>query len=108
VVVRRVRKWIREERRHRELLREARVQAPPSTPIHPDDAAGARRLAWRLDHALGALPERQRLCLQLVQFEALSARAVAERLGVTPDAVRMIVHRARTELRRKLAEDADG
>jgi RNA polymerase sigma factor (sigma-70 family) len=68
--------------------------------VQPDDVAGAHLLANRLEDALAALPERQRTCLLLVQLEELPAHAVAERLGVTPEAVRMNVHRARTRLRK--------
>jgi RNA polymerase sigma factor (sigma-70 family) len=51
-------------------------------------------------NALDALPQRQRTCLLLVQVEELPAHAVAEQLGVTPEAVRMNVHRARNRLRK--------
>jgi RNA polymerase sigma-70 factor, ECF subfamily len=100
IVARHVRKWIRAERRHRSLLREATTRSIPSLAVQPDDVAGALRLAHRLSNALDALPERQRTCLLLVQLEELPAHTVAERLGVTPEAVRMNVHRARNRLRK--------
>jgi RNA polymerase sigma-70 factor (ECF subfamily) len=104
VVARHVRKWIRSERRHRCLLREASIRSMPSVAAQPDDVTGALRLADRLSDALTALPERQRICLLLVQLEELPAHAVAERLGVTPEAVRMNVHRARSRLRKRLGD----
>jgi RNA polymerase sigma-70 factor, ECF subfamily len=100
VVARHVRKWIRAERRRRSLLRVASTRSMATPASQPDDLAGAHRLADRLSSALDALPERQRTCLLLVQVEEVPAHAVAEQLGVTPEAVRMNVHRARTRLRK--------
>jgi RNA polymerase sigma-70 factor (ECF subfamily) len=100
IVARHVRKWIRTERRHRRLLHEVSTRSMANPTAQPDDMAAARRLADRLNRALDTLPERQRTCLLLVQLDELPAHAVAERLGVTPDAVRMNVHRARHRLRK--------
>lgn len=55
--------------------------------------------------ALNALPERERECLTQVRFEFRSVQEVANRLCISPDAVRMNVHRARVRIRRALAAD---
>ena len=102
VVAHHLRKRMRAERRHRCLLREAYASSLPTPAIPPDDATGARRLVRRLGEALNRLPERQRTCLLMVQVDDLPTQAVAQRLGLTPDAVRMNVHRARSRLRRWL------
>jgi RNA polymerase sigma-70 factor (ECF subfamily) len=103
VVAHHVHKRMRAERRHRCLLREAYAGSLPNPATLPDEAAGARRLVRRVGEALDRLPERQRTCLLMVQVDDLPTRAVAKRLGLTPEAVRMNVHRARRRLRRWLA-----
>jgi RNA polymerase sigma-70 factor (ECF subfamily) len=102
VVTRHVQKWVRAEYRRICLIREIEVQARANAAIQPDDVLAARKMVGRLNHALAALSERQRVCLMLVRVEELPARDVAERLGVTPEAVRMSVHRARARLRKCL------
>jgi RNA polymerase sigma factor (sigma-70 family) len=77
----------------------------PKVPLRPDEASIAFGYVDTIRDALTALPERERLCLTLVRFEYLSAQEVAKRLRITPDAVRMNVHRARARLRQWLHED---
>ncbi len=105
VVARHVRRWVLAEQRHRELLRTASMRIPPVQPELPDTAAFARLKMGRLKHALDKLPKRQRICLELVYFEAQTASMVARQLGTSPDAVRMTIYRARQELRRLLGEE---
>jgi RNA polymerase sigma-70 factor (ECF subfamily) len=102
VVAHHLHKRMRAEHRRRCLMREAYASSLPTPATQPDDATGARRLVRRLGEALDRLPERQRTCLLMVQVDDLPTRAVAKRLGLTPDAVRMNVHRARSRLRRWL------
>jgi RNA polymerase sigma-70 factor (ECF subfamily) len=105
VAIRHVRKWIRAERRRRCLLRDARGSVPTFHPCAPDEAAGAHGMAGRFQDALGGLPDRQRTCLVMVHLEGVSPAAVGKRLGITPDAVRMNIHRARGRLRSRLLTD---
>ena len=53
-------------------------------------------------HALGYLPEEQRVTLVLVEYHGLSYREIAEILGVTVSAIKMRVKRARETLREML------
>ncbi|UVS79049.1 RNA polymerase sigma-D factor [Actinokineospora sp. UTMC 2448] len=53
--------------------------------------------------AIAALPPVQREVLRLRLLEGLSADEVAERLSMTPAAVRLVQHRALTALRVYLA-----
>ncbi len=99
VVRQHVHKWIRTERRRKSMLREFGHQSLIVTPVQPDDVVSGQRLAIRLNEALATLPKRQRTCLVLVQFEDRSVNDVAELLGITAEAVRMNVHRARCHLR---------
>ena len=102
VAMHHVRKWIRAENRHRHVLLEASENVRAPDPYQPDNAAGAHRMAGRVFEAMHTLPERQRTCLTRVYLEGETPAAVAKELGVTPDAVRMNIHRARGHLRRRL------
>ena len=102
VVARHVQKWLRTEHRHRNLVQEFDYRTRLDSAIPPDDAVIARGLVARLNGALATLSERQRICLILVRVEELSVHEVAKQLGVTPEAVRMNVHRARARMRKYL------
>lgn len=52
-----------------------------------------------IERALGALPERQRLALVLCDQAGLSYAEVAEAVGCTQAAVKVLIHRARTNFR---------
>jgi RNA polymerase sigma-70 factor (ECF subfamily) len=99
VVARHVRKWIRTERRRRSLMHEVAHYSSTVTSLQPDDLVSGNRLAARLFEALKVLSDRQRTCVIQVQVEGHSVNDVANRLGISPDAVRMNVHRARNHLR---------
>lgn len=63
----------------------------------------AREVAARIDAALQALPERQRLALTLFHFEGLSQIEVAASMGVSDEAVESLLARGRRSLRAALA-----
>jgi RNA polymerase sigma-70 factor (ECF subfamily) len=75
------------------------AHTPPS-----DEVVHARRLGEAVERALVALPERQRAALWLTAVEGLPYAEVAETLGVTPQAVKALVHRARTALADRIGE----
>lgn len=52
-----------------------------------------------IERALAVLPERQRLALVLCDQVGLSYGEVAEAVGCTPAAVKVLIHRARTNFR---------
>jgi RNA polymerase sigma-70 factor (ECF subfamily) len=58
-----------------------------------------------VERELSALPERQRAALCLVAVEGLAYAEVAEALGVSEQAVKALVHRARSALAEKLREE---
>lgn len=62
-------------------------------------------LGARVETALRALPERQRVALTLFHFEGLSQIEVGERLGVSDEAVESLLARARRSLKANLAND---
>lgn len=56
----------------------------------------------RLEQAIAELPEPQREAVLLVRYEGLSLQEAGEKLGRTPDAVRMLVARAIVALGKRL------
>lgn len=104
VVTRRVHSWIRHENRYRQLMREAQQVSKSRQSRWPDETSTTVGHFAQIRDALMALPERERTCLLLVHFESLRTQEVARRLRISPDAVRMNVHRARVRLRKSLAE----
>jgi len=61
-----------------------------------------RDLAQRVDAALKALPERQRLALTLFHYEGMSQVEVGEVLGISDEAVESLLARARRTLKAAL------
>lgn len=61
-----------------------------------------RDLAKRVDAALKALPERQRLALTLFHYEGMSQLEVGEVLGISDEAVESLLARARRALKAAL------
>ena len=104
VVSRRVYRWIRKENRYRDLMRQVQDAWKSRQPRWPDEVSTAVEYFDQIRDALMALPERERTCLMLVHFESLPAQEVARRLRISPDAVRMNIHRARVHVRKALAE----
>jgi RNA polymerase sigma-70 factor (ECF subfamily) len=69
----------------------------------PDDEAARREQAALVREAIDRLPEHYRTVLLLRDIEELGTSEVAEQLGVTPNAVKLRLHRARQALRTLLA-----
>lgn len=64
-----------------------------------------QELAARVDLAMKALPERQRLALTLFHHEGLSQIEVGEAMGISDEAVESLLARARRALKASLAKD---
>ncbi len=67
-----------------------------------------RELGARVDAALQALPERQRLAITLFHYEGMSQVEVGEVLGVSDEAVESLLARARRTLKAALREEWRG
>jgi RNA polymerase sigma-70 factor (ECF subfamily) len=74
-----------------------------SPAIAPDEAAAGRELGVALDAAIAALDPLYREVLVLRDVEGLTAKEVAEVLGVTVDTVKSRLHRARADVRARLS-----
>jgi RNA polymerase sigma-70 factor, ECF subfamily len=70
----------------------------------PDPSHGveASEMADRLRAAVGRLPRRQAEVFCLTCFERMTSDEIAERLGISPTATRMLLSRARGRLRQLL------
>ena len=82
----------------------------PFTPqrTSPFDVAAASELERRIERALALLPASSREVLLLVGVAGLDHSDAAEICGITPEALRQRLHRARTALSRALESDATG
>jgi RNA polymerase sigma-70 factor (ECF subfamily) len=69
----------------------------------PLGAALDGELHAALEQAIAALPEPLRVVVELRDIEQLSTEETAERLGMTPGAVKVRLHRARLRLREALS-----
>ena len=67
-----------------------------------------RELGQRVDIALKALPERQRLALTLFHYEGMSQIEVGEAMGISDEAVESLLARARRTLKVSLKEEWRG
>src|SRR5262245_4150681 len=67
-----------------------------------------RELKGRVDLALKALPERQRLALTLFHYEGMSQIEVGQVLGISDEAVESLLARARRSLKAALKDEWHG
>jgi RNA polymerase sigma-70 factor (ECF subfamily) len=74
----------------------------------PSHLASQRESAVHLADALARLPEDYQTVLLLRVFEERSAEEVAQRMGRTAGAVRMLQMRALTALREQMAGEGTG
>jgi RNA polymerase sigma-70 factor (ECF subfamily) len=76
-------------------------------PLPPDQekTVADRQLAERVDAALRALPERQRLALVLCHYEDLSMAEAARAMDTSVEAVESLLSRARRSLKQLLASE---
>lgn len=79
----------------------------PEQEVAPTQLDGlvAGDLADRVDAALKALPDRQRLALTLFHYEGLSQIEVGDILGVSDEAVESLLSRARRTLKTMLKDE---
>jgi len=84
-----------------QLAAEARHLADPGAT--PDEALAGKQVEAALEQAIAALEPMYREVLLLRDAEGLTAPEVAEVLGVTPQAVKSRLHRARRSVRERVA-----
>jgi RNA polymerase sigma-70 factor (ECF subfamily) len=87
-------------RRSVEPLEESGAMSDAPGPAIDAERAGLRSV---VAEALGRLPERQRMVVQLFELDGFSGAEIAEMLGLSPGTVRWYLHEARQALRGMLA-----
>jgi len=97
----------RRRRRPEEPLGDAPEEHMPADWASSPEELLARRQARSVVRiALGHLPRNHRLVLELRDIEELDTETTAERLGISPNAVKTRLHRARRALRALLERQA--
>ncbi len=82
------------------LARRRRLEPLPT--LQSTDAIATEMICACLNAALDGLPERQRAAIQMIDIDGLDPDEAADELGITPINLKVIRHRGRTELRRRL------
>lgn len=82
----------------------------PEVPQKADQLSGMedRDLAARVESEMGQLPERQRIAITLFHYEGMSQMEIAAALGLSDDAVELLLARARRSLRGRLEDEWRG
>lgn len=91
----------------------ARLVVTDDVPEVPDaprqlEALENEELRQRVDRALKALPERQRLALTLFHYEGLSQIEIGAEMGISDEAVESLLARARRQLKVDLKAEWQG
>ncbi|KPK74205.1 MAG: hypothetical protein AMJ79_14640 [Phycisphaerae bacterium SM23_30] len=74
----------------------------------PDHTAQASELCQRLRQALAQLPAKQAQAFCLRFLDDLSYREIAQHMQIKPEAVGVLLHRARSQLQQLLASELAG
>lgn len=70
--------------------------------INPDANLDREDLQHAVKAAVDALPEHQRMAVILARYEELSYEEIAETMGISLEAVKSVLHRAKETLKEKL------
>ena len=99
--------WLRKRYRNRVDARPVDEIALAADSDTAGNGTNANELAERLRRALVELPENQAEAFSLRWFDEFSNEEIAERMGVTPNHVGVLLHRARQALRKLLNDERD-
>ena len=89
-------------RRNIQVVQEVPEESAPPAQVR---YLSERELGARVDAALQALPERQRLAITLFHYEGMSQIEVGDVLGISDEAVESLLARARRALKVALKEE---
>ena len=78
------------------------------SPVDPDARLKQVELQEAVKAALNALPENQRMAVLLARYQEMSYEEIAETLGLTLEAVKSVLFRAKENLKLSLAKYARG
>ena len=74
---------------------------------NPEDQAMQRDCIRLIRHLIDHLPEKQRSCMQLRDFEGKSYKEIAQVLGISEEQVKINIFRARQTIKQKYIETED-
>src|SRR5215831_16698731 len=94
-----------EHERRGETEQMSQMQDKPPT---PEDQAAAHEVTALIERACDALPEIYRVVFVLREIEGLSTAETGAAIGLSQEAVKVRLHRARAMLREQLAEPSAG
>ena len=80
----------------------------PASPPNPEDLVVRKELTDRVELALAALPESQRLLFVLGTLEGMRYKEIGEIVGCSEDAAKQRIHRARKQVRDALRPYIEG
>jgi RNA polymerase sigma-70 factor (ECF subfamily) len=83
------------------------IPLPDPVTQGPAESLLEAELQRKIEHAIEALPEKQRMAVVLRRYHDLSYEQIAEVLDLSVPAVKSILFRARTELRERLRDYLD-
>ena len=96
----------RMENRHLSLDETPR-ERPDSRSLSPAEAMISTDRISLVRRLVDSLPEKQRSCMQLRDFEGKSYREIAQVLGITEDQVKVNIFRARQTIKQRFNEAED-
>ena len=96
----------RMENRHLSLD-ETPIERPDSRSLSPAEAMISTDRISLVRRLVDSLPEKQRSCMQLRDFEGKSYREIAQVLGITEDQVKVNIFRARQTIKQRVNEAED-
>ena len=94
------------ENRHLSLD-ETPIERPDSRSLSPAEAMISTDRISLVRRLVDSLPEKQRSCMQLRDFEGKSYREIAQVLGITEDQVKVNIFRARQTIKQRFNEAED-
>lgn len=94
---------IRQNKRSGWIKKLATLELQDPDSAEPDKQLEKKELSDLLKKAVDSLPEKQRTAFILNKYEGLAPQAIAEILGVSANSVEVSLHRAKTNLQKKLA-----
>lgn len=75
---------------------------------HPDSRLNRQELRQAVKAAIDALPENQRMAVILARYEDMSYEEIAETMGMSLEAVKSVLFRAKENLKQSLSKYARG
>lgn len=73
----------------------------------PDEKAEQRDMVQMVRRIIDSLPEKQRTCIQLRDFEGAAYKDIAQTLSITEEQVKINIYRARQAVKQKFNENTE-